>query len=262
MLVKIKPIERERWHGKTNNESFTQPIKLKALVNVKTGKYDTGLSDEDRKRLEKITGLDLSDIYNPIKPHPFWDTEAATLTLPNHTIILNTDNPLEEIKYHIAKASKFVANSLIEYENGNFPDAMFVIVNEEEEAKLKSKKAELRLQAFKKAEKLSLEEKQDLIIIITGKNLKKQSTDFISAELDKILVEKPEIFLEYVSKDKIYLSTYAMILEAVQKGVINKKGDTYYYMDFLLGSNINEAISFLSDIKNQGVKIAIIEKIE
>ena len=47
MLVKIKPLDKERWHGKTGKESFTQPTKIKALYDVSTGRYATGLKEKD-----------------------------------------------------------------------------------------------------------------------------------------------------------------------------------------------------------------------
>ena len=70
--VQIKPIERVRWHGKTSKEFPNRPVKIEALVDPTTGRYATGLTEEDKVRLEGITGFDLSDIYRNGRPHPFW----------------------------------------------------------------------------------------------------------------------------------------------------------------------------------------------
>lgn len=261
MLVKIKPIEVEKWHGKSGKESFGQPLKLKALYNKKTGRYSTGLKEEDRIRLEKLTNFDLSDNFNPQQPHPFWDTEAATVTLPNHTIILNTSIPLDEIKYFITKASDFVANTESEYAEGKYPSATHVIFDEEEEVKIKATKAAIRTEAYKKALKMSVEQKRQIILILNGKNVRNQSNDFIEVEMDDILTKQPEMFLEYVDRDKAYLSTKAMVLEGIYKSVLSKRGDSIYYMDELLGATIDDAVNYLNDPKNQSFKLIILEKL-
>lgn len=261
MLVKIKPRDLEKWHGKKGLDSFAQTVSVKALYDTDTGTYATGLSNKEEEELEKVTGLDLSNTFNPLKPHPFWDTKPGTLVLPNHTIILNTDLPFDNIKIHIAKASKFVANSLEDLEKGLFPDATHVIFDEEQEVELKARKIELRKSALKKVLKMSKNEKLDLILIISGKLLKKQSDSYIEVEMDKIVQDKPSMLLEYANRDKAYIKNRAFILEAIQSNVLQKRNGSIYYMDEVIGGSIDDTINYLNDPKNQNLKVIILDKL-
>ena len=87
--------------------------------------------------LEK-TGFDLSPIFINEKSHPFWDSKTAQVKLEHKTNVFNTDRPIDEIKVKILKASDLVANSMKEYEEGKFPNALFVIFDEKEEVQLES----------------------------------------------------------------------------------------------------------------------------
>ena len=53
-------------------------------------------------------------------------------------MIFDTSNPLDFIKMRVCKASRFVANSWKEFEEGLFPEATHVIFDESEEIEEKS----------------------------------------------------------------------------------------------------------------------------
>ena len=143
-LVEVKPIEKERWHGKKGKEAFTRPMTLEALVSLNTNQFATGLTQEDRERLQKATGFDLSPDYMQGKPHPFWNSTAALIKLENKTNVFNTDRPLDEIKVKVMKAHDLVANSMKEYQEGKYPLAKFVIFDEIEEVEIKASKAAIK----------------------------------------------------------------------------------------------------------------------
>jgi len=62
-IVEVRPIKKEKWHGKEGKDSFTAPKTVEALVSLRTRRYSTGLSNEDRENLQTITGHHSSDIY-------------------------------------------------------------------------------------------------------------------------------------------------------------------------------------------------------
>ena len=130
-LVQVKPIEKKTWHGLEGVKRFTAPKTIQALVSLTTGLYATGLSEEDRERLEKETGFDLSPTYIPGKIHPFWGDKISRVVLEHRTNMFDTSKPLDEIKVKLLKASDLVANSQKEYEDGLFPEAQFVIFDEQ-----------------------------------------------------------------------------------------------------------------------------------
>ena len=259
--VEVRPIEHKRWHNKTGQESFTRPKKIQALVDGNTMKYATGLTNEDIKKLVK-EGIshDLSDHYNG-EPHPFWDSNMAVIKLENNTMFFDLANSIEFIKVKIMKASKYVANSMAEYEAGVWPEATHVIYDEAEQASVLASKVEEKNTAIIEASKLSLERKVQLILVLGGKNMKNQSADFVAVELDKIIQKDPREFLRYLNLDKKQLASHALVLEALQKSVLRKEGQRIFHMDSPLGIDEIEVAEYLSKEENQDIKMMILSKI-
>ena len=240
--LEIRPIEKRRWHGKSGSESFKRPHKIKALVNASTMEYDTGLTPEDA-------------------PHPFWDSNAATLTLENNTMFLNLDNPLEYIKSRFAKKSRFVANSMLEYEQGLWPDATHVIFDESEEIEVKATKVAMQRQAVIKSAELSKDRKIQIILILSGKNLKGRSDNFIEVELDKLVQKEPRELLRHIDMDTEDISLHALIEESLQKSVLRKSGHKILYMDHVLGGDVLDVIQYLKQPDNQDLKLRLMSMI-
>ncbi len=263
MLVEVKPIESKKWHGKEGQESFTRPKKLQALVNADTMRYATGLTDKDIKKLKEDFKFDqdLSPHFNPDEAHSFWDSPSATIKLENNTMFFNDAQPLDFIKIRIMKASKYVANSMKEYDEGVYPEATHVIHDEAEEAELQASKVSLSNQAVIEASKLSKDRKVELILILGGKNLKGQSDNFVTVAMDKIIKQQPEELLRHIQLDSKQLANHAVILEALQKNVLKKEGHKIFYHDSLLGSDIYDVIEYLEDDENQDLRLRIMKAI-
>jgi hypothetical protein len=259
--VEVRPIEAKRWHNKTGQESFTRPKKIQALVDSVSMSYATGLTEQDIKDLVKkgITH-DLGDHYNG-EPHPFWDSNMAVIKLENNTMFFDPSNPLDFIKVRIMKTSKYVANSMAEYEAGAWPEATHVIYDEAEQAQVLASKVEIKNTAIIEASKLSLTRKVELILVLGGKNMKNQSADFVAVELDKILNKNPEEFLRHLKMDKKQVASHALVLEALQKSVLRKEGQRIFHMDSPLGIDEIEVAEYLSKDENQDIKLLIISKL-
>lgn len=260
--VEVRPIEHKKWHDKTGQESFTRPKKIQALLDSNTMKYATGLTEEDIKALRKKgVNYDLSDNYDSENLHPFWDSSMAVIKLENNTMFFDLDNDLEFIKVKVMKASKFVANSMAEYENGTWPDATHVIFDEAEQAQVLASKVETRNTAIIEASKLSPDRKVELILVMGGRNMKNQSADFIAVELDKVLNKNPEEFLRNLKMDKKQIAAHALVLEALQKGILRKEGQRIFHMDSPLGIDEIEVAEYLAKEENQDIRLLVLQKI-
>lgn len=263
MKVEIRPIEKEKWHGKKGIESFTQPKVIEALLNVSTGRLETGLTDEEAIDYGKRLNVNLSSaISMDGTPHPFYGSKQGWLVLPNSTIILDTDNPLDYIKIKLAKASKSVANSLRELEEGLYPHATHVIYDEVEEVQKKASKINVRNKAIQIAMKMTTEEKANVIQIINGKSAKTKSIDFIDVEISDIIENKPTEFLRIAEMGKEQVYNRAIILEGIQKNVLTKEGNSIYYMGDLLGYDYESVVEYFANPQNQKIKVAVLEKIQ
>lgn len=261
MLVEVRPIEVKKWHGKKGQEDFAQPVIIECLYDVHTGKYATGLDEKDRKRLEAVTGYDLSDTFNATKPHPFWTSSAARIKLPHRTVVFDTNIPLDEIKVKVLKASKFVANSMKEYKQGLYPEATHVIFDEAEEVAIKASKIQKKKTATKLSMKMTLDEKANIIMIMSNKLLKGQSQDYIDVEIDRLIEENTEKFITLAKQDKKQTYIRALILEALHKNILTKEGIAVYYMSDKIANSIEDAVDYFLDPQNQQLKTALLEKI-
>ena len=269
MKVQIRPIPVKRWHGKTGNESFTRPKIIQALVDPDSMTYATGLTEEEEKTLGERLKVDLSKQFLIDKPHPFWDSKMGEVSLDNRTMIFDTDNPIELIKIKICKNSKFVANSMKEYEEGLFPEATHVIFDESEEIEEKASRIEIKKKAVMETAKLSKGKKVELIMVLSAdgsdylraKNLKGKSDNFIEVELDKIIENKSADVLRYLKMDKDELATNALILEALQKNVLEKVGHKIMYHESVLGQDIYDVIKYMNAPENQEFKLRILAQV-
>lgn len=260
--VQIKPIERVRWHGKTSKEFPNRPVKISAFVDPSTGRYATGLTQEDRLRLEALTGFDLSDIYVNGRPHPFWSSKAGTVVLEDTTNILNSSNPIEEIKIKLLKASHFVAKSFAEYEQGLAPYAKFVIFDEQEEIEEKAAKSAALKRVYSLSEKLTPAKKADIVMIILGVSVKKQSAEYIEVKFDEALEQVgPHKMLELLSEDPKRSAIHSIVLDALDRGILRREGSSIYYMDAHVSFDIEGAVDYFINKDNQTMKATILEKL-
>lgn len=261
MLVEVRPLEIKKWHGKTGKESFSQPKTIEVLYDSNTGKLATGLTEEEAEKYGKILGLDLSDTFLPHAPHPYWSLKAAEIRLLNSTMIFDTSKPLDYVKVKNLKASKFVANSMKEYEQGLYPFATHVIFDETEEVAAKAGKIQLKNKANKLADKMSVDEKISIIQILSNKTLRGRSNDFVDVELEQILTERTEDFIRFAKMDKQEVYVRASVLEAIHKNILTKEGTAIYYMGEMLGVDFESTVEWFINPQNQKMKVSILEKL-
>lgn len=261
-IVEVRPIERERWHGKKGKDALARPITLDAPLSIETGQYATGLSQEDRERLESVTGFSLSPDYKEGNTHPFWGSTTARINLEHKTNIFDTSKPLDEIKVKMMKAHDLVANSMKEYKEGKFPSAIFVIYDEVEETEIKATKAAIKRKVIIETSKLTKGKKAELIQIVLGISVRDRTEDFVDMKMDEAIErEGAEKVLNLIQRDKTRTTVHALILEALHKGILRKEGSSVFYMDDQLGYDIETAIDHLMDTKHQGLKGQILEKL-
>lgn len=260
--VEVRPIPKSKWHGKTGREDFTRPKTIEVLYDDTIGRYATGLSEEEEKKYsELLGGVDLSNIFVPETAHPYWSTKAAQIVLPNHPVFFDTNKPAEFVKIKNMKASKHVANSLTEYENGMWPFATHVIFDEAEQVEIKAALIEIKQQATIKAVEMSQAAKISLIQVIRNKNFKQQSPNFVNVEIADIIEKEPKEFMKFVNMGKDEVTLRATVLELIQKNILTKDGTAIYYMGDQIGYEYEAAVSWFKQPENQKMKIAIFEKL-
>ena len=261
MKVIVKPIEMEKWHGKKGQEAFNNPHTIEALYDSSSGGLATGLTDEEEKKYGERLGVDLSNKFDQTKPHPFYGSKMGQVKLLNSTMIFNGEKNLDFVKIKMLKASKYVANSLEDMENGLYPEATHVIFDEAESKKVRASKLQLLKKARKLAEKATQAEKVAIAQIIANKSIKGADADDLDIAMEELINEDLSLFISVASSSKEELSTRAVVLEAIQKNILVKEGSAVTYLGDILGHDLNSAVEYFKDPQNQPIKLAILEKV-
>lgn len=262
-IVTVKKLTKENWHGKTGKEDFSRPRTITALVDGSTGKYKTGLTDEEAIEYGKLLGVSLSNIFNINKPHEFFDSPAGKVRLESATTTLNLNNPRDYVKYCILKESPLVANSQEELDSGFFPEALYIMFNEEGEEKIKLSRIEKRRLATKELFSLDSATKRQIVRILSEKSTRGKSEKFVEIEIDSIIENKTEEFLALISsKDKSTIFLKALVLEALDRNILIKEEGKIKYMGEAIGLDTDDCVSFLGNNDNQLIKMKILEKVQ
>jgi len=257
MNIEVRPIVKKQWHGKSGKESFTRTRKIQALVDD-NHKYKTGLTEEDIKWLvDGGSKLDLSDDFDADNPHPTWDGKTGIVELKNSTQIYDTQQPLDRIRICIMRGSDRVADSMKEYEAGDFPEATHVLYDEREEVEVVASKIAIKNKAVVKSVELSAEKKAQIIIIMAGKSVKGKSPGFIEVELSKLIDTNAKEVLRIMDRDADDIVVEAFVLEALKESKLTKKGHKFYFFESYLGGSLEEVVTYFKDEENQQLRFKL-----
>src|SRR4030042_3556252 len=119
MKVIVKPLNRNAWSGVIQYARCSTSL---APYFTRTGRLYTGLTEEDEVRLGEKLRIELN------AASLFWVT--FHIKLSGKDLVLDTEDPYDELRYLFLKSHKRVANGLADKK----ATANFVIINEEEEA--------------------------------------------------------------------------------------------------------------------------------
>lgn len=260
-LVEVRPLPTNKWHGKKNKESFARPKALEVLLDPMTGGYATGLSPEEEVEYSAKMGVSLDNRFIPGQPHIYWSTKAATIYLKNETMTFNPQIPSDYVKIKNMKASSKVANSLKEWEEGMWPDATHVIYDEAEEVGRKASKVEAIERATLLSAKMSLEDKANMVQLLSKRTVKGRSADFINVEVHSLIHADAEEFMRIAKMGKEEIAIRAALYEGLFKNILTKEGVAIYYMGEQIGADFEDALKYFKHPDNQKIKVAILEKL-
>ena len=251
MIVVLRSKEPKAWSGVNQYRNCHTDI---ATYWLKNGNKHTGLNDIDRERLEGILGFDL-------KPSsPYWKTFFIRNT--GEDITLNTDVAIDELRYLFLVGSEGVTGHRLVQASLSEPKATadYIIVNEEEEAKVKNSVSKLKRKAFKEFDKLSATEVRKALRLY-GMKAETMSAEQAENNLFDLVEESPENFIELWVNNKTR-ETQFLIESAISKNVVRRNKNSYYYGTDTIGYSMEDAIVFLEDRKNNDIKMAIKNGIE
>ena len=255
-LVYVKPIVRKKWHGlnELGRSKFqdTSDV-LMALYDNKIGKMATGLDTDDETRLGSALGADLSSSSE------YWD--SFRIKLKDQTMIFNISIPLQELQVKLLQASKFVGNSQREIDGGKWPQAKYVIYNEEQDLEKVANIVEFKAKAVELFNKLSSEKKEDLLKIY-GKFVENSSRDFIYTKLFEIVDKDPVEFMKTATLKPEEIKIKALIFDLERTGILRRKNAAYLYNDQQLGFDFDNTVEVLLDPMKQELLVKLKSDLE
>lgn len=247
----VKPITRPKFSGVSSYVKTTTKISTEMNEH---GVYKTGLSPKEATDFEIALGLPKGTLG---PKSPWWG---------DITIRLNNDKPtffsfagvMDEITYRVLLQSSKAANS--ELEVSKYPNIGFYIDDPEAKAAVESTQIDYELEAIDEFQKATIENKRSLLRIFGKKGLDDMNETMIKTELYKRMKANPKLFVEYIRDP--HMKVRSLLEECVEKRVITKKGSYYYNGEDMIGASTDEVIAYLSDIKNQTVKLALETKVK
>lgn len=259
-IIEVRPVvvADEPW-APSGKDDFKRPVVVSALV--KDGQYQVDLSEDELKQIAEQTGYDLSLRYNPESSHPFWDTKLGQVRLENRTMYFDKSKPLERLRIAVLKKHPICAASRRAFEKGLFPEAEFMITNEEESLDTKAAKVKAKREAVIMAAEMSPAQLQWIIAILRGKTTRNMQANALTIAVDELIEESPEKFLATAKMDADDLKTQAIVKEAIFAGVITRRKNGLFFEGENVGATEGDVIALITDPMNQALKIRMLDKV-
>lgn len=217
---------------------------------TRSGRVYTGLSEKDAERLGKKLGRDLSPNSD------FWDGNQFYVRTTGRDLILDLEDPLDELKYLFLKNHKRVKDSIFKHK----ASADFVLINQEEESRKTNVFNRLKREAIREFDKMTPDEMRKALRIF-GKSAENLSPEVVENRLFEIVEGDPEGFVnKWVNNEN--KETQYLIERAISMNIIRKNKRQYTYGTDTIGFGLEDSIAYLNDPKNQDVRFAIQAGIE
>lgn len=215
---------------------------------TRSGNIYTGINEEDSLRLGAILGLNL------LPSSSFWNTFSVRIGAGD--VYIDTEDPLDEIKYLFLKNHRRVKTSIFE----NKATADYLLINKEEEAKKENLFNKAKVDAISEYRRMSLTDMRKCLRLF-GHNAENSSGELVENELFKIIENNPNTFLDkWVNNRNRELEV--IIEKAIAKNIIRRNKNVYKFGSEAIAYNMQECIDYLNNPKNQDVKLSILSAID
>lgn len=240
--------------------SYTVPM-------LRNGSYCDPLTKAEKAFLEEYLGMDYNALSVHNKENNFWDNFRVTLSKVDTILDLSDAN--DYIRYKVLLCNKeYIADSLETLRRTPYETFRFVIVSDNELYSNTVEKTNTKSKCWKELGKV--EDNYDvlrcIIETIDGRPIAPNTRiEFLRDKADKLIDKDAKVFLAAITDT--LLSTKVLIKKAVDKGIIEVRGDYYFYNDLpLCGKNEHPSFSvaakYLGALENQELKFSIEAKLK
>lgn len=249
----IRPIIRNKFSGQSYyNKTYT--VIMGAQLG-KTGIYKTGLTSSEEAHYEQLMNLPKGTLNK--RNTDFWGDLEVRLKNDGITI-MNIVTPLDEVKHRMLLEHDLIANS--EHDVAGNSTAKFYIYDPEAASKIEAVKMEFEFAAMEAFHNATIEEKRNLLRVYGKSGVDNMSETMVKAELYKFVKNDFKEFIRLTKSKETPVK--ALLQNLIEKQIIRKKGNYFYNGEDLLGSSTDEVVAYLTDIKNQSVRLALEGKLK
>jgi len=247
--VTLKPIKKNGWlpdehDGSIRYSKCFERLTVQAMKG--SGVLNTGLTEEDERRLENKMHMSPGTLSKYNKD--YWT--MFRVDVAKDGVVLNLGLPEDELKYLVLKAHQRVANS--EMERFDSPFAEYIMTSQEQEAKVENKKSKLKRKAYKVFSNMNTAEMKDVLKVMGKRAGDDASVDFVESQLDKIVTDDPQNFLNTVEDPTFKMR--AFIDDCISARVLVKNGTKYQLPGGdTVGYTLEQTIEYLKNPDNQEV---------
>lgn len=246
--ISIRPIDRKNWAG------MVRYPKCKDTITTHQGRggFHTGLTKEAQSLLERDLGHDEGTLASYSK---FW--MEYCIHIHDKPLTLDLSKPKDFLDYQVCLQSRRVANSVTEMDK--WPKAEYVIYDAEEDAKKENTAVRERRKAFAKFGNMSTSEMKDVLKLM-GKRADNMTATMVENEVDKLIQDNPSEFNRIIGLPNF--KTRVLIEDLLQINAIRRNGTHYLVGDDVIGHDLETAVLYLEDAKNQNLLISLKNKLE
>ena len=266
-----KPIEKKVFiKRKYSDNEYTKGLKLNgamfngtksvlcAPISSKTKIVVTGLenwSKEDIRAFEE-------ELYLPegsLKSREFWND--FSITIPARGKFLDLSIPADRLEYIVLSNLPNVAHGTTDVQRINHGkhEAIFVMINSEDEASVKISQREIKKKAYKKFDEMGPEDMKNYLIFI-GIHPFNMSDKVICEKAGDEMELNPERFLKTVNnplfKDVVFIQ------KCLFHNILTQRGKAIIHGGEVLASTVEGAIAYLNEPSNNSLKLSIVTELE
>ena len=245
MRIVLRPINRHTW---SNVVKYKNCYDFLTPYYTRSGNIYTGINTEDAHRLGAILGINL------LSSSDYWKNFFVRIGADD--IFLDTEDPLDEIRYLFLKNHKRVKTSMFERK----ATADYLLINKDEEAKRENLFNKAKIDAIAEFRKMSVSDMRKCLRLF-GQNAENASSEMVENSLFKLVEANPSMFLDkwVNNRDR---ETEVVLEQAISKNIIRRNKNIYKYGSEVIGYSAQEVIDFLNTPKNQDIKIAVLNAID
>ncbi len=250
MEVILRPLRHSDWAGVFKFKNCSDYL---GSYFTRSGQLYTGLRKEDGVSEETVERLS-KQLDQPLNPSSeFWNT--FFIKIGNKDMYLDTNTPMDELKYLFLTNHKRVANGY----NDNNPTANYVLINKESDAKEANKYNQIKRKAIREFDKLSTNDQRKVLRLL-GHRSDAISAELVENKLFELIEKDPQKFMDRWVENKRRETEY-LIQEAVSKNVIKRNKSEYKYGVDTLGMSLDDTINYLDSPEHRDLKHIIINEI-